>query len=143
MKQIPPETVERYTQVWKLRSLGMTFEEIARAVGYADSSGAKRAYDAAAQRFPVESIEQQRLIQSERLDLLLKRVMKQIEEGEISLVNEALRIEKRRADLWGLDAPRKAEVTGADGGAIEIDFVSELLARVDQIEKVGDADGDE
>jgi hypothetical protein len=143
MKQIPPETVERYTQVWKLRSLGMTFEEIARAVGYADSSGAKRAYDAAAQRFPVESIEQQRLIQSERLDLLLKRVMKQIEEGEISLVNEALRIEKRRADLWGLDAPRKTEVTGADGGAIEIDFVSELLARVDQIEKVGDADGDE
>ena len=143
MKQIPPETVERYTQVWKLRSLGMTFEEIARAVGYADSSGAKRAYDAAAQRFPVESIEQQRLIQSERLDLLLKRVMKQIEEGEISLVNEALRIEKRRADLWGLDAPRKTEVTGSDGGAIKIDFVSELLARVDQIEKVGDADGDE
>jgi hypothetical protein len=143
MKQIPPETVERYTQVWQLRSLGMTFEEIARAVGYADSSGAKRAYDSAAKRFPVETIEQQRLIQSERLDYLLKRVMREVDQGDLSLVNEALRIEKRRADLWGLDAPRKTEVTGADGGAIEIDFVSELLARVDQIEQVSDSDGDE
>ena len=71
MKSLSPETVEKYRQVWVLRLAGMSFEDIAKNVGYADKSGAKRAFDAASERWVVESVAQHRQIQSDRLDRLL------------------------------------------------------------------------
>lgn len=135
MKGLPPETVEKYRQVWVLRLAGMSFEDIARQVGYADKSGAKRAFDAASERWVVESVEQQRQVQSDRLDRLLFPAFQRVVDGDLSLIDTCLRIERRRAELWGLDAPKRAEVTGQDGGAIEIDFADQLLAKVTAIEE--------
>ena len=135
MKGLSPETVEKYRQVWVLRLAGMSFEDIARQVGYADKSGAKRAFDAASERWVVESVEQQRQVQSDRLDRLLFPAFQRVVDGDLSLIDTCLRIERRRAELWGLDAPKRAEVTGQDGGAIEIDFADQLLAKVTAIEE--------
>ena len=135
MKSLSPETVEKYRQVWVLRLAGMSFEDIAKNVGYADKSGAKRAFDAASERWVVESVEQQRQIQSERLDRLLFPAFQRVVDGDLAMIDPCLRIEKRRAELWGLDAPKRAEVTGANGEAIEINFADQILAKVEAIEK--------
>ena len=135
MKSLSPETIEKYRQVWVLRLAGMSFEDIAKNVGYADKSGAKRAFDAASERWVVESVEQQRQIQSDRLDRLLFPAFQRVVDGDLNLIDTCLRIEKRRAELWGLDAPKRAEVTGADGAAIEINFAEQMLAKVEAVEK--------
>ena len=135
MKSLSPETVEKYRQVWVLRLAGMSFEDIAKNVGYADKSGAKRAFDAASERWVVESVEQQRQIQSDRLDRLLFPAFQRVVDGDLAMIDPCLRIEKRRAELWGLDAPKRAEVTGANGEAIEINFADQILAKVESIEK--------
>ena len=135
MKSLSPETVEKYRQVWVLRLAGMSFEDIAKNVGYADKSGAKRAFDAASERWVVESVEQQRQIQSDRLDRLLFPAFQRVVDGDLAMIDPCLRIEKRRAELWGLDAPKRAEVTGANGEAIEINFADQIFAKVEAIEK--------
>lgn len=134
MKNIDPETIEKYREVWLMRVAGHSFDAIAERVGYADRSGAKRAFDAAAQRYVVEAVEDQRTVQSERLDRLFSGAFTRVLEGDLAFVDVCLRIEKRRADLWGLDAPKRTEVTGTDGEAIQINVADELMARVDAIE---------
>lgn len=138
-KQLPPQTIEKYLKVWNARVAGLTFDEIAKLLDYADRSGAKRAFDAAAERYETESVEQQRVVQNERLDHLWKRIMTRLDSGDLSVADTALRIEKRRAELWGLDAPRRTEITGKDGDAIEVDFVSDLLAKIDDMEQASEA----
>lgn len=144
MKSLPPETVEKYRLVWLARLRGHSFEEIAKAVGYADKSGAKRAFDAACNRYVVESVEQQRLLQSARLDEILQPAMRRIQEGDVGLIRDVLRIEKRRADLWGLDAPKRTEVSGSDEApvkvALELGNLRSKLAAL--LEDEGDDEGD-
>jgi len=40
--------------------------------------------------------------------------------ANLGAIDRALKIMERRAKLLGLDAPVRQEVTGADGGALEI-----------------------
>ena len=68
-----------------------------------------------------ESIEDMRQMQSERLDILLFAHMPKAKLGDLKATEMVLRIEKRRAELLGLDAPRKLEMTGKDGGPMEMD----------------------
>ena len=120
MRQVDPDTAARYREVVRLRMVGLTFDHIAEQTGYADRSGAKRAYDIALERWAVETVEQQRIVQSERLDDLWRRVFREIAQGDLDQVDRALRIEKRRAELWGLDAPQQHQLSGVDGAPIEI-----------------------
>jgi len=120
MKSIKPETARRYRQVLELRCAGLPFEEIATRTGYAGRQGAKKAYDAACQRWAIETVEQQRIIQSERLDRIFTQAYLSARNGDLQAIDRCLKIEKRRAELWGLDAPKQHTVTGADGNAIEI-----------------------
>ena len=130
MQQLTPETAARYREVIRLRAAGLSFDDIARQLDYADRSGAKHAYDSALERWAIETVEQQRVVQSERLDDLWRRIYRAIAEGDLGQVDRALRIEKRRADLWGLDAPKQHEVAGVGGGALRPDVGDMLLARL-------------
>ena len=112
MRQVNPDTAGRYREVVRLRMVGLTFDDIADQVGYSDRSGAKRAYDMALERWHVETVEQQRVLDQ---------------------VDRALRIEKRRSELWGLDAPRQHEITGLHGGAIRTDIGDLLLAKLQEL----------
>jgi hypothetical protein len=130
MKALDPETLEKYRKVWMLRTVGLTFEEIAQAVGYADKSGAKYAYDSFSERYVKETLEQMRLLQAERLDMLLRPAMKRLNEGDLSWIDVILKVERRRSELFGLDAPKKTEVSGPEGSAIEVDFTSDILRKI-------------
>ena len=112
---------------------GLSFDEIANQVGYSDRSGAKHAYDSALKRWAIETVEQQRIVQSERLDDLWRRIYRAILDGDLEQVDRALRIEKRRSELWGLDAPKQHEVAGLRGGPVRTDVGDYLLERLHEL----------
>lgn len=119
-RQLSPETARRYREVMELRCAGLPFEEIAQRVGYRGRQGAKKAYDSAIERWAIETVEQQRIIQSERLDRMFTQAYLEARNGNLQAIDRCLKIEKRRAELWGLDAPKQHTLTGADGGPLEI-----------------------
>ena len=106
MRSIDPQTAARHRRVVELRIAGLTFDEIATDIGYAGRQSAKKAYDTALRRWAIEGVEQQRIIQSARLDTLWQFAYEAVQAGDLSQIGNCLRIEKRRAELWGLDQPR-------------------------------------
>lgn len=139
---LKPEVAQRYRDVVRLKSGGLTFDEIADRVGYASRSGAKEAFDAALRWWGREAVDDMRTIESERLEQLWRRVFGRIladpdmpSSEMIQLVNTAVRVSARKASLMGLDAPRQMEVTGVDGGAIVTDVGQILLERLEQLER--------
>ena len=135
MKSLSVETAERYRQVVELRIAGGTFDEIARLLGYANKSGAWHAYNAAMERYVIESVESQRAVQSERLDRLFFQAFKQASHGDLNAIDRCIRIEKRRSELWGLDAPQQHQLSGVDGAPIEIatDIGAIIRERLDRM----------
>jgi hypothetical protein len=133
MRRLDVETAQKQQRALELRNLGLSYDRIADQLGYAGRSGAWNAVRAALDRALVEPAREQRIIADQRLDLLLQRVLPAVLQGDLDQVRNVLAIEKRRADLWGLDAPKGVEVTGADGGPIETDVGQLLRQRLAEI----------
>lgn len=141
------EVLQRYEEVVRLRSMGLSFQQIADRTGYAGRQGAMEAYKQAIKMWGGEAVEELRTIENERLDHLWRTVMGQLETAQrqqedpstiMQIVNSALNISKRRSALYGIDAPRQVELTGADGGALETDvgqMLRERLARLEEINR--------
>ena len=51
----------------------------------------------------------------------------------LNIVMTAVRISKRRSELFGLDAPRQLEVSGLAGGAIRTDVGDLLITRLAEL----------
>jgi hypothetical protein len=135
-----PEVLAKYEEVVRLRSIGLSFQQIADRVGYAGRSGAKAAYTEAIKMWGGEAVEEHRVLENERLDYLWRTVVTQIEGAKndpgttLNAVNSAIRISQRRASLNGLDAPRQVEIAGTDNGAIRTDIGDLLRDRLKQLE---------
>ena len=106
-------------QVLELRKAGATFHQIANVVGYADPSGAKRAYDRAMQATIQQPADEIRRLELERLDAMLRAVWPAALSGRLHAVDRVLTIMCRRAKLLGLDMPRRREVTVITRDAVE------------------------
>lgn len=104
-KSPDPEVLDRETQVVKLRRLGMTWDDIARQVGYSHGSGAQTAFMRAANRVVAEDVQAVRQLQQDRLDTALQAIWTDILAGDIPAINTMIRLEERRAKLLGLDQP--------------------------------------
>jgi len=116
------ELLEKERKVVDLRQMGITFEVIAKEVGYASPSGAYHAYERALARYPKETIDRKRELAEARIERLLAGVWTKALRGEIPALMASLKILERQAKLLGLDAPQKTEtdITVYEGGS-EID----------------------
>ena len=137
---LTPDQAAKYDQVVQLKIIGRTFDEIAQVVGYADRSGAKRAYDAALKRMGREAVEEVRQLEHLRLENLWASASAKLLalpdnelNGFLQIQAQLLRISARRSGLLGLDAPRQVEITGAGGGPIRTDIGEVLRERADAI----------
>jgi hypothetical protein len=128
MRRVDIATADKQQRALELRRLGASYDRIADQLGYSNRSGAWQAVQAALKRAVIEPAREQRIIADQRLDFLLQRSLVAFADGDLDQIRNILAIEKRRADLWGLDAPKGVEVTGRDGGPIETD-VGALLRR--------------
>lgn len=107
-----PDTVDKERQVLELRRAGATFDDIARTVGYSNSSGAWQAYNRALERTLVSAgSEELRIAELDRLDRLQRATWTKAMQGDVMSINTVLRIMDRRAKYLGLDAPIRQEIT--------------------------------
>jgi hypothetical protein len=72
-----------------------------------------------------EGLDQLRDLQDERLNRLLTAAWSNAIQGDSTAIQTVLRIMERQSKLHGLDAPVRTEVTGADGGAVKVQAVTE------------------
>jgi hypothetical protein len=121
------KALDKQRQALALRMAGASFDEIAESLGYADRGGAFKAVMAALQSTLPEPAAQVRELELKRLDRLWLAVWDGATKGDLQAVDACLRIMKRRADFEGLDAPKKLEHGGIDGGPIPIQLNDEQL----------------
>ena len=138
---------EKERQAVDLRMKRLPYREIAEALGYANESAARKAVERSMARTieaTTETADELRRIEIECLDRQHRRLEKQIEkalavvaaweeaggEGEppafdpgmhARLEDSLTKVAARRASLLGLDAPKRAELTGKDGGPIPVE----------------------
>ena len=130
--RITPSVIEREAEVLKLRRGGLTFDLIAKELGFKHASGAHKAYVNACKRIIVSDVQEIRAVEIERLDIAQSSIWGRVLRGEIPAIQTLIRIMERRARLLGLDAPTKAqvEVTTYDTGTIDAE-VQRLVALLD------------
>jgi hypothetical protein len=117
-------TIDRDRQALDLRKAGASYDQIARQLGYFNRGGAFKAVARGldtVKHLMVESAEDVRSLELTRLDALLLGIWQAATSGDVQAVTAALRIAERRAAYLGLDAPKRQELTGADGGPIEVE----------------------
>jgi hypothetical protein len=118
------KTLVTDAQALELRKAGASYDQIAAQLGYAQKSGAhhavKRALSSVLKRRD-ETAEEMRELELERLDTIQLGIWAQARQGNFQAIDRILRVMERRAAMLGLDAPRRQELTGADGGPIEVD----------------------
>jgi len=131
------ETVEKERQVIELRRAGYTFDDIAKAVGFAYSSGAHQAYRRALKRTLIEAgVEEAREQELDRLDRMQRALWTQALSGDTKAALAVLRFMEQRAKLLGLYAPTRitADVTTYEGGGdidSEVRRLAQLLANAE------------
>lgn len=133
------KALERANQCLKLREGGLTFAEIAREVGYANVSTAKRGYDMACRERDrnEESIDDVRKLEVARLNGLWRPMYVAALRGDRLAADRCLKIMERRAALLGLDAPiRVQQVT------ITQEQFIEAIERMEQETRALESQGD-
>jgi hypothetical protein len=113
---------QRREEALSLRLMGLTFEQIAQKLGIKRQSAyalVKKAIETrSAENW--ERIEEMRQEEVERLRSMLGIAVSAAVKGDLGGVREVRAISDQLAKLQGLYAPVRQELTGKDGGAIEI-----------------------
>ncbi len=130
------QTTEKRADAIRLRITGLSYEQIAGELGYANRSAAFKAVEAGRREILTEPAEELVNLESIRLDAMLWNASQVLEaakaDGDSELVLKALdrqlRISDARCRLLGLNAPARTDITG-DGGSFQVIFDSALAPR--------------
>lgn len=136
-RSVPPEQFDKENAVLELRRSGETWARIAEIVGYANASGAQKAYARVVIRVQRDSVEDIRDLELDRLDKIQRSYWRPaIVDGDKKAAELVLKIMDRRAKLLGLDAPNRvqAEVVNYDG-SFDIDGdIERIIGLLDQVD---------
>ena len=122
--------VERQTRALELRKAGVSLAAIADELGYANPSCAFAAIKTALDKARAEPAAELRDIMASRLDEMLTVAYENALQGDVESMMAVLRIEERRARLFGIDrreAPVKATLSKLSQPADAMIIVGELL----------------
>lgn len=107
---------ERASNALELRKAGLTYAEIAKALGYADNSGAERAVKKAIDRLGLEAAKDVVLMDLARLDEFQKRCTASLREGDLSQIDRIMRIMTMRHNLLGITSDSYREAVAKQTG---------------------------
>ena len=112
---------ERREQAFRLRKLGMGFRAIGRKLGVSSTQAFRYVHDVLKDlaKKTEKAARELRQLESERLDLLWRRLLPKVEVGDPRAIQAAVRVVQRRCSLYGLDGPKQLEHSGREGGPIE------------------------
>ena len=100
---MPSATViERRTRAVELARSGMSYDDIAKELGYANRSGAWKAVQAALKEHEAEAVDEYRVRQVLALDEMQSRVWGEALAGDTKAIGTVLRVIDQRCRLLGL-----------------------------------------
>jgi hypothetical protein len=132
------ESAKRDAEAARLRSLGLSFRQIAEQLKFSDASCAHRAYRRGLAAVPVEAGQELRATSLARLDIATQKVFEVLlrrhmlaQNGRVAVdpatrqplvddgpllaaVDRLVKLEERRSKLLGLDSPAKVDMTVSD-----------------------------
>ena len=116
----PPRVTarERQMQAVELRKAGSNYDEIARALGYANRGAAYKAVTSVLSRWDAEAAPELVALESARLDTMQRVLAPRILKGETDAIHAALRVMERRAKLAGLDYSEARQADAVEAMAI-------------------------
>lgn len=92
---------EKQKKALELRLAGVTYQQIAEAVGYSNPSVAHRAVKSALDAIPKEAAESLRDMELARLDEMQMRLVARFRTGDLEVTNKIIRVMEHRAKLTG------------------------------------------
>ncbi|MEU2453929.1 hypothetical protein ABZ605_28100 [Streptomyces sp. NPDC012765] len=127
-------TAHRRAQAIALRLAGMDYQTIAERLQYADRGAAsKDVHRALEANLEAESVAAATLreLEVQRLDRMQAAAWAKAAKGDLKAIETVLKVIDRRARLLGLDRPARTEITGADGGPLQVEAVD--LAELERL----------
>ncbi|MDX3165849.1 hypothetical protein PV516_18865 [Streptomyces scabiei] len=127
-------TAKRRSQAIALRLAGMDYQTIAERLDYADRGAAsKDVHRALEANLEAESAAAATLreLEVQRLDRMQAAAWAKAAKGDLKAIETVLKVIDRRARLLGLDRPIRTEITGADGGPLQVEAVD--LAELERL----------
>jgi hypothetical protein len=125
----------RSNEALNLRKMGASFAAIATHLKITPA-GARQACHRELRRLAAANLEtaaELRELECLRLDSLQSAQWAKAMAGDPVACDRVLKIVALREKMLGLGAPVRLEMSGIDGGAIEVDYVSALDARLDRL----------
>lgn len=113
-----------------MRKAGIPYREISAKLGYKDESGARKLVEAALRELPMESAEELRTIELERLDFATMGLMGRVKKGDPTAVQALIRLMDHRAKLTGL-----YNIQVDDGQSEAVDKLAQLIQAVQDAAK--------
>lgn len=126
---------EREAEAVALRKLGQSYGTIGKALGVSDVAARKMVKRALLrlEKLTAEASVEVRRLELERLDRALSPALwAKVDQADTQAVKTLLDIQARRAAYLGLDAPKKTELTGKDGGLLAVGFTLEDAVEADR-----------
>jgi hypothetical protein len=114
----------------EFRKAGLPYTTIALQLGYNSPQAAWKAVKTALKRTIQEPADEVRQMEIERLDAVLVAVWAQVKQGNLPAVDRYVKLAQRRAELLGLDAPKRTDIT-SEGKAITFLVEREKIAEED------------
>jgi hypothetical protein len=108
---------QREADCLRLRVEGHTYDEIADMLGFANRSGAQKAFKRALERIFVEEAREALVLEYERYNAMLAAVWPDVELGKPRAVRQALAVMDRIDRLFGLDNPNCPKSTQANSSS--------------------------
>lgn len=123
---------EREARCVEMKLAGLPNEVIAQAVGYKHRSNVAKAIKKCLDERVNESVDEIRKLEVARCDRLIQALWRDALEGKYLAVDRVLRVMERKAQIQGLDAPVRRELT-----VINKDTFSEFIeARKDELKQL-------
>ena len=95
-------TLERRTRAVELAASGLSYDDIAKELGYANRSGAWKAVQGALKAVQSDEVDEYRTLSIERLEAMLAVVWPKAMSGDVAAVGMARRIVDAECRLLGL-----------------------------------------
>jgi AcrR family transcriptional regulator len=125
------DKLDRQTKVAEMRLAGFTSQRaIAQRLGV-DKATISRDFkelDAKFQEIAAQVIVRAKGLDLERIEALIDAIWAKAENGDTWSIDRIVKLLERKANMLGLDAPKKTEVTGKDGGPMQVEHITSMLA---------------
>lgn len=108
---------ERQAKALELRRQGKSYQEIATVLKVTPTTVSTYVRQALEElrRSTEETTKEVFAIEAQRLDYITEKAFEAVEAGEKGAIDTFIRVLKRRAEMFGIDAPKRAEINLTDG----------------------------